>query len=297
MDYICNDCPRKCNARRNDTAAGGVCLSPALPRVTRAAPHFGEEPCVSGTRGSGAVFFSGCNLRCVFCQNREISRKSTGDTLTVPALRDMLLRLRDTGVHNINLVTGSHYVRPIAEALSGLELGIPVVWNSSGYESVETLKMLEGLVQVYMPDFKYWKSEPAKRYSAAGDYPETAKAAIREMFRQRGAYVLDESGLLRSGLLIRHLILPEQELAAMDVMDFAAEEFPAGSILFSLMSQYTPMPGLELFPELQNRISKETNDNLIAYMRRLGLEGFCQEPEAATEEMIPAFDGTGVSDV
>lgn len=295
MDYICNDCPRKCNARRNDTAAGGVCLSPALPRVTRAAPHFGEEPCVSGTRGSGAVFFSGCNLRCVFCQNREISRKSTGDTLTVPALRDMLLRLRDTGVHNINLVTGSHFVRPIAEALSRLELGIPVVWNSSGYESVETLKMLEGLVQVYMPDFKYWKSEPAKRYSAAGDYPETAKAAIREMFRQRGAYVLDESGLLRSGLLIRHLILPGQELTAMDVMDFAAEEFPAGSILFSLMSQYTPMPGLERFPELQNRISKETNDNLIAYMRRLGLEGFCQEPEAATEEMIPAFDGTGVS--
>ena len=295
MDYICNDCPRKCNARRNDTAAGGVCLSPALPRVTRAAPHFGEEPCVSGTRGSGAVFFSGCNLRCVFCQNREISRKSTGDTLTVPALRDMLLRLRDTGVHNINLVTGSHFVRPIAEALSGLELGIPVVWNSSGYESVETLKMLEGLVQVYMPDFKYWKSEPAKRYSAAGDYPETAKAAIREMFRQRGAYVLDESGLLRSGLLIRHLILPGQELAAMDVMDFAAEEFPAGSILFSLMSQYTPMPGLERFPELQNRISKETNDNLIAYMQRLGLEGYCQEPEAATEEMIPAFDGTGVS--
>ena len=295
MDYICNDCPRKCNARRNDTAAGCVCLSPALPRVTRAAPHFGEEPCVSGTRGSGAVFFSGCNLRCVFCQNREISRKSTGDTLTVPALRDMLLRLRDTGVHNINLVTGSHFVRPIAEALSGLELGIPVVWNSSGYESVETLKMLEGLVQVYMPDFKYWKSEPAKRYSAAGDYPETAKAAIREMFRQRGAYVLDESGLLRSGLLIRHLILPGQELAAMDVMDFAAEEFPAGSILFSLMSQYTPMPGLERFPELQNRISKETNDNLIAYMQRLGLEGYCQEPEAATEEMIPAFDGTGVS--
>ncbi len=295
MDYICNDCPRRCNARRSDTAAKGLCLSPALPRVTRAAPHFGEEPCISGTRGSGAVFFSGCNLRCVFCQNREISRKSFGEALTVPALRDILLRLRDTGVHNINLVTGSHFVRPIAEALSGLDLGIPVVWNSSGYESVETLKLLEGLVQVYMPDFKYWKSEPAKRYSAAADYPETAKAAIREMYRQRGACVLDENGLLRSGLLIRHLILPGQELAAMDIMDFAAEEFPVGSVLFSLMSQYTPMPGLERFPELQSRVSKETNDNLIAYMQRLGLEGFCQDPEAATEEMIPAFDGTGLS--
>ena len=295
MDYICNDCPRQCAAHRTDTTAGGVCLSPALPRVTRAAPHFGEEPCISGTRGSGAVFFSGCNLRCVFCQNREISRQSVGETLTVPQLRDVLLRLRDTGVHNINLVTGSHFVRPIADALDGLSLGIPVVWNSSGYESVEALKRLEGLVQIYMPDFKYWKSEPARRYSAAADYPASAQAAIREMFRQRGAYVLSEDGMLRSGVLIRHLILPGQTMAAMDVMDFVAEEFPAGSVLFSLMSQYTPMPGLDRFPELQTRITREENDNLIHYMRRLGLEGFSQEPEAATDEMIPSFDGTGVS--
>ena len=295
MDDLCNDCPRRCGARRTKEDAGGVCLSPALPRVTRAAPHFGEEPCISGTHGSGAVFFSGCSLRCVFCQNREISRKSVGQTLSVPELRGVLLRLRDTGVHNINLVTGSHFVRPIAEALDGLELGIPVVWNSSGYESVGALRLLEGLVQVYMPDFKYWKAEPARRYSAAADYPETARAAIREMYRQRGPVRLDADGLLLSGVLIRHLILPGQELAAMDVMDFAAEEFPAGSVLFSLMSQYTPMPGLERFPELQARITPETNDNLIAYMRRLGLEGYCQEPEAATEEMIPAFDGTGVA--
>ena len=294
MDYICNDCPRRCGAHRDGARAGGVCLSPALPRVTRAAPHFGEEPCVSGTRGSGAVFFSGCNLRCVFCQNREISRQSVGETLSVPQLRDTLLRLRDTGVHNVNLVTGSHFIRPISEALDGLELGIPVVWNSSGYESVEALRLLEGLVQVYMPDFKYWKGETAKRYSAAADYPETARDAIREMFRQRGAYALDGEGLLRSGVLIRHLILPGQTMAAMDVMDFAAEAFPAGSVLFSLMSQYTPMPGLERFPELQRRVTREENDNLIHYMRHLGLEGYSQEPEAATEEMIPAFDGTGV---
>lgn len=295
MDYNCNDCPRRCEARRTDETGGGVCLAAALPKVTRAAPHFGEEPCISGTRGSGAVFFSGCNLRCVFCQNREISRKSTGRMLTVPELRETLLRLRDTGVHNINLVTGTHFVRPIAEALDGLDLGVPVVWNSSGYESVESLRLLDGLVQVYMPDFKYWKSDPAKRYSAAADYPEVARSAIREMFRQRGTVALDEDGMLRSGVLIRHLILPGQELAAMDVMDFAAEEFPAGSVLFSLMSQYTPMPGLERFPELQGRVSPEVNSNLIAYMQKLGLEGYCQEPEAATDEMIPAFDGTGVS--
>ena len=262
--------------------------------IARAAPHFGEEPCISGTRGSGAVFFSGCSLRCVFCQNREISRGEGGLPLTVPQLRDTMLRLRDQGVHNINLVTGAHFVRPIAEALSGLELGIPVVWNSSGYESVESLRMLEGLVQVWLPDFKYWKSDLARRYSLAEDYPAVAAAAIREMYRQAGPFELDAEGILRKGVLIRHLILPGQDLNAMDVIDFAAEEFPAGSVLFSLMSQYTPMPGLERYPELQNRVDAETNERLIAYMEKRGLEGYWQEVDAATDEMIPAFDGTGV---
>ena len=205
-----------------------------------------------------------------------------------------MLRLRDQGVHNINLVTGAHFIRPIAEALRGLDLGIPVVWNSSGYESVESLRLLEGLVQVYLPDFKYWKPALAKCYSLAEDYPAVAAAAIREMFRQTGPYVLDENGMLRRGVLIRHLILPGQDLNAMDVIDFAAEEFPAGSILFSLMSQYTPMPGLERFPELQHRVDAETNQRLIAYLQKRGLEGYWQETEAATDEMIPAFDGTGL---
>ncbi len=295
MDVFCNDCPRQCGAKRGPIEPGGVCRSPALPRVSRAAPHFGEEPCISGVRGSGTVFFTGCNLRCVFCQNREISRGGgTGEILSVPALRDLMLRLRDQGVHNINLVTGAHFIRPIAEALQGLDLGIPVVWNSSGYESVDSLRLLEGLVQVYLPDFKYWKPALAKRYSLAEDYPAVAAAAIREMFRQTGPCVLDEDGMLRRGVLIRHLILPGQDLNAMDVIDFAAEEFPAGSVLFSLMSQYTPMPGLENFPELQQRLDAETNLRLIAYLQKRGLEGYWQEPEAATDEMIPAFDGTGL---
>ena len=294
MDYICTDCPRRCGARRTDTMTGGVCASPALPRVARAAPHFGEEPCLTGTRGSGAVFFTGCSLRCVFCQNREISRGGAGETLTVPQLRDCFLRLRDRGVHNINLVTGGHFVRAIAEALDGLELGVPVVWNSSGYESVESLRRLEGLVQVYLPDYKYSKSETARRYSAAPDYPETARAAIREMFRQTGPYVMDGEGLLRSGVLIRHLILPGEELAAMDAIDFAAEEFPENAVLFSLMSQYTPMPGLERFPALRRRVSAEENELLRGYFARSGLDGWWQEPDSATGEMIPAFDGTGV---
>ncbi len=295
MEYLCSDCPRNCHAPRADGQPGGFCQSPALPRVVRAAPHFGEEPCISGTRGSGAVFFSGCSLRCVFCQNREISRKSSGKTLSVQELRDLFLRLRDQGVHNINLVTPSHFTRPIAEALSGLSLGIPVVWNSSGYEKPETLRLLEGLVQVYMPDFKYWKSDLARRYSAAEDYPQRAAEAVREMYRQRGPYVMDEDGLLRSGLLIRHLILPGELLNSMDVIDFVAEEFPHGSVLFSLMSQYTPMPGLERFPALQQRVESELNAQLCDYMQRRGIEdGYWQEPESATQDMIPAFDGTGV---
>ena len=223
MEMICGDCPRRCGAKRGEKQRGGVCMSPALPVVARAAPHYGEEPCISGSRGSGTIFFTGCNLKCVFCQNREISRGQGGRIVSVQELRDIMLRLRDGGVHNINLVTPSHFIRPVAEALSGLALGIPVVWNSSGYESVESLKMLEGLVQIYMPDFKYAKKDLAKRYSAAEDYPEAARAAIREMYRQTGPFRMDGDGLLRSGVLIRHLILPGQDLNAMDAIDFAAE--------------------------------------------------------------------------
>lgn len=296
MEFICRDCPRNCGARRGDSLPGGVCASPALPVVARAAPHFGEEPCISGTNGSGAVFFTGCSLRCVFCQNREISRGHIGTVLSVQELRDVFLRLRDQGVYNINLVTASHFVRPVAEALDGLELGIPVVWNSSGYEKPETLRLLEGLVQIYMPDMKYWKSALAKRLSAAEDYPQRAAEAIREMYRQVGPFVMGDDGLLRSGLLIRHLILPGEDLNSMDVIDFVAEEFPRGSVLFSLMSQYTPMPGLERFPELQRRVEPELCERLRDYMLRRGIEtGYWQEPEAATGDMIPAFDGTGVT--
>lgn len=293
MEIKCTICPRACGILRGETG-GGVCLSPALPRVARAAPHFGEEPCIGGQTGAGAVFFTGCNLRCVFCQNHDISRGQAGKILTVPELRGLFLRLRDQGVASLDLVTGTHYTPWIAEALSGLELGIPVVWNSSGYDSVDSLRLLEGLVQVYMPDFKYWKSDLARRYSAAADYPEAAQAAIREMYRQVGPYELDSGGLLRRGLLIRHLILPGQDLNAMDVIDFAAEEFPPGSVLFSLMSQYTPMPGLEKFPELQKRIDPELNARLISYMQRRGLEGYWQETSSATEAEIPDFDLTGL---
>ena len=292
---VCNSCPRRCGAERGEFTPGGVCASPVLPRIARAAPHFGEEPCISGVNGSGTVFFSGCNLRCVFCQNAQISRGGTGKTVSVQRLRDIFLELQDKGVHNINLVTASHYVEPVAEALREAKLFIPVAWNSSGYDSVDALRRLEGLVQIYMPDFKYASSEPALRYSAAPDYPEVAKAAILEMFRQTGSFVLDENDMLKSGVLIRHLILPDNERSSREVIDFVADNFPGDMVLFSLMSQFTPMPGTEGFPELQKTVTPELNDRLIDYMCARGIEyGFWQEPDSATGEMIPAFDLTGV---
>lgn len=295
MDYICTDCPRHCAVLRDEKNSGGLCASPALPRIARAAPHFGEEPCISGVRGSGAIFFTGCNLKCVFCQNQEISRGKTGKSVSVQELRDIMLRLRDEGVHNINLVTASHFVRTVAMALDGLELGIPVVWNSSGYESVESLKMLEGLVQVYMPDYKYAKKSLAKLCSAAEDYPVVAAAAIKEMYRQRGVFRLDDEGMLSSGVLIRHLILPGQELNSMDVIDFVAEEFPEDGVLFSLMSQYTPMPGAEQVAGLERTVSREENELLVSYMQRRGIvNGFWQDVDSAGQEQIPDFDGTGL---
>ena len=290
----CSLCPRRCGA---DRAAGqtGFCGAPEAPIVARAAPHFGEEPCISGTRGSGAVFFAGCNLRCVFCQNYALSRNQLGREITVQRLRDIFLELRDQGVHNINLVTPSHDARAIAQALDGLELGIPVVWNSSGYESVETLRMLEGLVQIYLPDLKYADAALAARYSAAPDYPETARAAILEMFRQTGPFRMDGDGLLQSGVLIRHLILPEQGDNSRRVIDWVSDTFEPGDVLFSLMSQYTPMGELSAFPELRHTVSPALNAAIYAHLLDSRIEdGFYQDLEAATGEMIPKFDGTGV---
>ena len=291
----CMLCPRRCGA---DRAAGetGFCAVPDTALVCRAAPHYGEEPCISGSRGSGAVFFAGCNLRCVFCQNHAISRGAAGTALDVPALRDTFLRLRDGGVHNINLVTPTHFSAVIAEALSGLSLGIPVVWNSSGYESVETLRQLEGLVQVYMPDFKYADAALAARYSAAPDYPAVALAAIGEMFRQTGPAVLDGEGILQRGVLIRHLILPGSAENTLRVIDAVEDHFPPEEILFSLMAQYTPMPGLEAFPELQRPITQAEYDRCASYLDFSSIcRGYTQSPESTGETLIPAFDGTGVT--
>ncbi len=300
---FCILCPRNCGARRDDRAGEGFCRSPRTLRVARAAAHFGEEPCISGTdgKGSGAIFFTGCNLGCVYCQNSAISRGAGGKELTVSEFRTLLLRLQDKGVHNINLVTPSHYSTLIAEALSGIRLDIPVVWNSSGYESVSQLKELSGLVQIYMPDFKYADPELAAAFSFAPDYPRVALSAIKEMFRQTGPFVLDEKGLLRRGVLVRHLILPGHPENTLRVMDTLEDRLPYRQMLFSLMAQYTPIaaltdtPAFRAHPELKRCVSPEEYERVMDYLDFSSIEeGYIQELSASGEEAIPAFDGTGL---
>ena len=235
---ICALCPRRCAALRTETAGEGFCAMPSQPVVARAMLHRWEEPCLSGTRGSGAVFFSGCVLGCVYCQNGRISREGFGRTVSVPRLREIFLELIAQGAHNIDLVSPTPFAPAIREALEE-PLPVPVVWNTGGYERVETLRSLEGRVQIWLPDMKYADNGLAKRYSGAGDYFETAAAAILEMYRQSGDYVM-EDGLLRRGVIIRHLLLPGGLDNAKAVMDWTAASFRPGQVLFSLMSQYTP---------------------------------------------------------
>ncbi len=290
---ICEQCPRRCYARRDENVPGGVCAMPEQPVVARAALHFWEEPPISGARGAGTVFFSGCNLRCVFCQNSVISQGGFGKPVTVERLRAIFRELIGQGAHNIDLVTPTHYTHAVLEALRE-PLSVPVVWNSGGYESVETLRALEGKVQVYLPDLKYMDPERAGRYSAAPDYPQVARAAIREMFRQTGPCVFDGDGLFQRGVLIRHLLLPGGLADAKAVMDWVAAEFPRGSVYFSLMSQYTPLGRAKEYPEIDRPLRGSEIRSARAYMAALDLPGYVQDGEAATGKYVPQWDLTGV---
>jgi putative pyruvate formate lyase activating enzyme len=265
-----------------------------LPVLARAAAHYGEEPCISGTCGSGAVFFSGCSLRCVFCQNEQISHGGFGEEVSVARLREIFDELVASGVHNINLVNPTHFAEAIAEALED-PLPVPVVYNSSGYERVETLRKLEGKIQIYMPDYKYALTEPARRYSLAADYPEIAAASIFEMFRQTGAYRLNDEGILQSGVLIRHLVLPGNAENSRRVIDWLTSTFKSGDVLFSLMGQYTPCGDLTDFPELAEPLAPLEYAEAVDYLFAAGWEdGYLQEPDSFGVEYIPCFDLTGV---
>ena len=278
-------------ARRDAQAGEGFCGLPATPVVARAGLHFWEEPCVSGARGSGAVFFSGCVLRCVYCQNHAISHENFGKPVSVERLREIFWELIGQGAHNINLVSPTPFAPAIREALAE-PLPVPVVWNTGGYERVETLRSLEGKVQVWLPDLKYVDSGLSQDLSGAADYFDAASAAIEEMDRQTGDYVLGD-GLLKRGVLIRHLMLPGQLENTKAVLDWVAETFRPGQVLLSLMAQYTPQPGAEGL--LSRRVTGAEYRAALRYMENLGItDGYCQDAASARAEYTPDFDLTGV---
>ena len=289
---ICTLCPRRCGAERTDTRAGGLCGMPAAPVVARAMLHQWEEPCLVGDHGAGCVFFSGCNLRCCFCQNGTISREGFGKPIPVERLREIFRELIAQGAACLDLVTPTHFTPAILEALGDEEWPVPVVWNCGGYESVETLRLLEGKVQVYLPDLKYALPGPAKRYSGAEDYFDRASAAILEMYRQTGPYVL-EDGRLKRGVVIRHLQLPGELENTRRCIDWVAETFRPGEVLFSLMSQYTPQPGAK--GPLARHVTGAEYRAAVAYMENCGItDGYTQERTSAREEYTPDFDLRGV---
>ena len=288
----CRLCPRACGAVRGETAGGGVCAVGTLPRVARAALHHWEEPCISGTRGSGAVFFSGCGLRCAFCQNEAISRGGVGETISVRRLADIFRELEEQGAHNINLVTSAHFVPAVLDALALYRPQIPIVYNSSGYESVETLRLLEGVVDVYLPDYKYIDARMAGLLSGAPDYPDAAWAAICEMRRQTGPPVYDGNGMMTRGTLIRHLLLPGLTGDAMRILTRIRDELPDTPV--SLMGQYMPCGRAKEIPGMNRRVTAREYARVLAHMQAIGLDGYRQELASADEAFVPAFDGTGV---
>ena len=295
MKIKCSLCPRMCMADREITT--GYCGVKNTLRVARAALHFWEEPCISGEEGSGAVFFTGCNLRCVFCQNYQIARAEQGKEITVERLSEIFLELQEQKANNINLVTATHYVPQVVGALKKAKeqgLHIPVVYNCGGYESVETLKMLEDLVDIYLPDFKYVDTDRAKRYSHAENYPEVAKAALVEMVRQQPEAEFDERGIMKKGVIVRHLMLPGGIKDSKAVVKYLYETY-GDQIYISLMNQYTPLPHVAGYSEINRKVKKFEYDRLVDYAISLGVEnGFIQEGETAEESFIPAFTNEGV---
>ena len=288
----CTLCPRRCGVDR--TSGGrGFCAMPDRIFAARAAAHYWEEPVISGSFGSGAVFFSGCTLGCAFCQNENVSHEKYGKEVSTSRLREIFEQLVEDGCQNINLVTPTHFLPSILPALTP-KLPVPVVYNCGGYERVETLRALEGLVDIYLPDMKYADNALAARLSHAPDYFETASAAIREMYRQVGGAVI-EDGIMRRGMIVRHLILPGNLDNSLGVLDWFADTFPRGDVLFSLMSQYVPMGKARTMPPLDRPITEEEYDAVLSYLEFLGIEnGYTQDFSAASTDFIPEFNGEGL---
>ncbi len=295
----CRLCPRMCGAHRSE-GKKGFCGMDGKLMLARAALHMWEEPCISGMCGSGTVFFTGCTLRCVFCQNYDIAAGTYGCEVSVSRLSEIFIELQQKGAANINLVTPSHYVPHIVKALeqakqsADMPLTIPVVYNTSGYERVETLRMLDGLVDIYLPDFKYMDNTLAEAYSRAKDYPKVASDALAEMVRQRGKAVFFENGMMKSGVIVRHLMLPGQLMDSKHIVKYLYETY-GDDIYISLMNQYTPLAQVAHIPELNCRVKKKSYNKLVDYALSLGVvNAFIQEGSTAEESFIPPFDGEGL---
>lgn len=296
----CTLCPRNCHANRsgNLVPSKGICGETKTIRLARAALHFWEEPCISGEQGSGTVFFSGCTLRCVFCQNHSIANGTVGKEVSIEQFSKILLNLQQKGANNINLVTPTHFVPQIAKGImlarnEGLHL--PIVYNTSGYETVETLKLLDGIVDIYLPDLKYKSALLSKKYSFADDYFSIACKALDEMYRQVGEPTFDEHGIMKKGMIVRHLLLPGCIKDSKAVISYLYHRF-GDHIYISIMNQYTPMPAISLrYPELNRTVSDEEYEEVVDYAIDLGVEnGFIQEGETADESFIPSFNYEGL---
>lgn len=292
----CRLCPRECKV---DRMAGktGFCGMTSEVMAARAALHFWEEPCISGTEGSGAVFFSGCTLRCVFCQNHEIAAGAVGKPVTEERLSRIFLELQEEGANNINLVTATQFLPTVIPALQhAKEMGltIPIVYNTGGYEKVEILRLLEGLVDIWLPDCKYQSTKLSGRYSRAADYPETVKTALAEMVRQVGAPLFDRRGMMKKGVIVRHLVLPGCVFDSKDVLEYLWDTF-GNQIYVSIMSQYTPLPHVADYPEINRKVTDEEYEEIVDYARFLGMDQvYIQEGGCVGESFIPAFDYEGI---
>ena len=292
----CLLCPRKCGINRR-TGQTGVCGVSAEIKVARAALHYWEEPCISGKRGSGAVFFSGCSLHCVFCQNREISDGKAGKVISKERLSDIFMELADKGANNINLVTPGQYIPDIVWAVNDAKsrgMKLPIIYNTSGYENVTELKLLEGIVDVYLPDFKYMDSTLSARYSRAKDYPSVAKQALSEMVRQQPDVVIDDAtGLIQKGVIVRQLLLPGHVNDAKAVLKYLYDTYH-DHVYISMMSQFTPI-ALKDYPEINRTVTKREYERLVNYALEIGItNAFIQEGDVAKDSFIPAFDCEGV---
>ena len=299
MRKVCTLCPRNCTVDRKN-GEKGICGQTAELKVARAALHFWEEPCISGMTGSGTVFFSGCSLHCVFCQNESIANGTVGKNITIERLAEIFFELEKQGANNINLVTPGHFIPQIREALLLAKkqgLSLPIVYNTSSYETVEALRSLDGLIDIYLPDFKYMSSELSAKYSHAADYAKIAKAAIAEMVRQTGMPVFDENGedgLIKRGTIVRHLTLPGCMEDSKEILKYLHDTY-GEQIYNSIMNQFTPLENVAAYPELNRKITEEEYEELVDYAIDLGIEqGFIQEGETAEESFIPDFDCQGI---